>query len=239
MATREIIEMWFFKVILLGAPRLGKTTVRRRLTGEIQDISSASEGENPSTGAVESGHSVVIRNLSSTTALVTPSQWLATKDLTDEARMFLQYFHSHMQEKKAAEIKPSENKPAENKPAEIINEEPEVKSKVSVKRASIKRSSTKQASTRSRGKRADVKSTTVKKEAKSPKKWSKLLFWRKKKHPSSPEHCAELPAESVSNVHQDGTHFRSELEIPEMIRNAVSPTVLEGDHTILQGYRSG
>ncbi len=43
-------EMWFIKVILLGAPRLGKTTARRRLTGEIKDISSSGEEEQPSTG---------------------------------------------------------------------------------------------------------------------------------------------------------------------------------------------
>ena len=92
--------MWFIKVILLGAPRLGKTTMRRRLTGEIDDISSSGEGEQPSTGAVESGPSIVIRNLSSTTALVTESKWVATKDLTEETCATLQYFYSHISEKK-------------------------------------------------------------------------------------------------------------------------------------------
>ena len=75
LARGECIEMWFIKVILLGAPRLGKTTVRRRLTGEISDISSSGEAKQPSTGAVESAPSVVIRNLSKTTALVTPTEW--------------------------------------------------------------------------------------------------------------------------------------------------------------------
>ena len=93
--------MWFFKVILLGAPRLGKTTARCRLAGEIDDIVSSGEEEQTSTGTVESGYSVVIRNLSSTTALITPSEWLANKDLPDEARMILQYFYCHIREKKA------------------------------------------------------------------------------------------------------------------------------------------
>ena len=103
LATRECLEMWFLKVILIGAPRLGKTTMRRRLTGEIDDISSSGEGEQPSTGAVESGPSIVIRNLSSTTALITESQWSATKDLTEETCAILQYFYSHISEKKTVQ----------------------------------------------------------------------------------------------------------------------------------------
>ena len=97
LSTHECIEIWFIKV---GAPRLGKTTVRRRLTSEIKDISSSGEATQPSTGAVESAPGVVIRNLSGNTALVTSTEWTASKDLTDEARMFLQFFYSHIQEKK-------------------------------------------------------------------------------------------------------------------------------------------
>jgi GTPase SAR1 family protein len=93
LSTKGSIDMLFVKVIFLGAPRLGKTTTRRRLTGEIDDIDSAGEPEQPSTGSVEMGHNVVIRNLSSTTAVVTPSEWSATKDLTEEANMLLQFFY--------------------------------------------------------------------------------------------------------------------------------------------------
>ena len=100
LATHECIEMWFIKVILVGAPRLGKTTARRRLTGEISDISSSGEEEQASTGAVESGRSIVIRNLSKNTALVTPTEWEAITDLADEARTLLQFFYSHTESKK-------------------------------------------------------------------------------------------------------------------------------------------
>ena len=93
LAKQETLEMWFIKVILLGAPRLGKATMRRRLTGEIDDISSSEEGEQPSRGSVESGPSIVIRNLSSTTALIAESEWLATKNLSDEL------LRSHISEK--------------------------------------------------------------------------------------------------------------------------------------------
>ena len=90
LATHDTIAMWFIKVVLLGTPGLGKSTVRRRLGGEIDDISSCGETTSyPSTGTVESG--VVIRNLSSTTALVTPSEWHFTKDLSEEASLFFSY----------------------------------------------------------------------------------------------------------------------------------------------------
>ena len=90
LATHDTIDMWFIKVVLLGAPGLGKSTVRRRLGGEIDDISSCGETTAyPSTGTVESG--VVIRDLSSTTALMTPSEWRFTKDLSEEASFFFSY----------------------------------------------------------------------------------------------------------------------------------------------------
>ena len=94
--------MRFFKVILLGAPRLGKTTFCRRLKGEIDDIHSSGEGEHPSSGALESGGNIVVRSLSNSAALVTPSEWLFSDDLADETHLLLQYFYSHV-----SEIKPS------------------------------------------------------------------------------------------------------------------------------------
>ena len=97
LATHDSLLMWFIKVILYGAPRLGKSTVRRRMAGEIDDISSSGEMEQPSTGVVESG--IVIRNLSSSTALVTPSEWRFTQDLAEEANFILWLFFGHNTEK--------------------------------------------------------------------------------------------------------------------------------------------
>ena len=99
LTTQESIDMWFIKVIFLGAPRLGKTTARRRLGGEIADISSSGEAVQPSTGIVESG--VVIRNLSSSTALVTPSHWSISKNLLEEANITLHFLYNHTLRKKA------------------------------------------------------------------------------------------------------------------------------------------
>ena len=56
----ECIEMWFIKAILLGLPRLGKTTLHQRLIGEIIDIESSGKDVHSSTGVVDSGRSVVI-----------------------------------------------------------------------------------------------------------------------------------------------------------------------------------
>ena len=94
LATQDSLEILFVKIIFLGPPHLGKTITRRRLTGEIVDIiSSSAEQEQSSTGAVESGN-VVVRNISNTTALMTPSEWSVMKDLTDEARMLLQFIYN-------------------------------------------------------------------------------------------------------------------------------------------------
>ena len=65
---------------------------------EIDDISSSGEMQQPSTGAVESG--IVIRNLSSTMALVTPSDWCFTRDLAEEANMVLRFISSYYSKKK-------------------------------------------------------------------------------------------------------------------------------------------
>ncbi len=58
LATRDFIEMWFIKVNLLGAPRLGKITARRRLTGEIKDIKSYLERQNNPAQELWSQHPV-------------------------------------------------------------------------------------------------------------------------------------------------------------------------------------
>ena len=92
LATRGSLDMLFLKMVLVGPPRMGKTSMRRRMTGEITDISSAGESEEPSTGAVESSH-VIIRSLSSTTAVISADNWSSIKGISDEARMLLQFFY--------------------------------------------------------------------------------------------------------------------------------------------------
>ena len=61
--------------------------------GEIADLMSAGEADrvHASTGAVESGSNMIVKNVSSSTAVVTKAEWCAAKSRTDEARMlFLQ-----------------------------------------------------------------------------------------------------------------------------------------------------
>ena len=110
ISTRATIELPFLKMVFLGAPRLGKTTMRRRLTREIDDINSAGEAEQPSTGIVESEHNVIIRHLSSTTTIVASSEWSSKKDISEEVRMLFQFISqtyddvSSTEEKEASEI---------------------------------------------------------------------------------------------------------------------------------------
>ena len=123
LATHDTIAMWFIKVVLLGAPGLGKSTVRRRLGGEIDDISSCGETTAyPSTGTVESG--VVIRNLSRTTALVTPSEWRFTKDLAEEASLMFHLFFSYISGRKVGAVAEMSSGP-ESELTEINTSTPE------------------------------------------------------------------------------------------------------------------
>ena len=92
--TKDVLELLFLKFLFVGPPRLGKTTARRRLMGEITDLISASEADqaHPSTGAVESGHNMVVRNVSNTTAVVTQAEWSSVESLSDEARILFHNF---------------------------------------------------------------------------------------------------------------------------------------------------
>ncbi len=73
---------------------MGKTTTCRRLSGDIEDISSSAVETQPSTGVVESGRNVIIQYPTNNTATVLPSEWKTATDLNSEACMFLQYFYS-------------------------------------------------------------------------------------------------------------------------------------------------
>ncbi len=90
--------MLFLKFLFLGQPRRGKTTARRRLMGEIIDLMSAGEADQPhaSTGAVESGHDMIVQGHAGNTAVITGRQWSA-HNLTDEARMLFHNFVDCMQ----------------------------------------------------------------------------------------------------------------------------------------------
>lgn len=76
---------------------MGKTTACRRLSGLITDISSSREPEQPSTGVIETGHSVIIKDLMNST--LPPSEWTVAKDLNEEACMLLQFFYGKSYEK--------------------------------------------------------------------------------------------------------------------------------------------
>ena len=92
--TKDVLELLFLKFLFVGPRRLGKTTACHRLMGDITDLISASEADehHPSTGAVESGHSMVVRNVSNTTAVVTQAEWSSVENLSDEARILFHNF---------------------------------------------------------------------------------------------------------------------------------------------------
>ena len=211
LAKRETLEMLFIKVILLGAPRLGKTTMRRRLTGEIDDISSSGEGEQPSTGAVESGPSIVIRNLSSTTALITESKWVATKDLTEETCAILQFFYSHISEKKAVQSFTEVSDTAPSPSAEVPSPSAEV-SRGNIEDVDNGKADISQQVQVSVD--LDSISESVVEEATSEDTSSVEMA-------SEPTPSAPVPASSDHDSYTPPPEYA--FSIPEMIRNAVSP----------------
>ena len=93
MNTKEALEILSLKILFSGPPRLGKTSARRRLEGEIVDLMSAGEADlvQPSTGAVEARPGKVVQSVSSSTAVVTETEWRAVKSLEEEAGML---FHN-------------------------------------------------------------------------------------------------------------------------------------------------
>ena len=111
--TKDVVIMRFLKFLFSGPPRLGKTTALRRLIGEIIDLLSAGEANlvHSSTGAVESKRNMIVRTLSSTTALVADAEWCAVNNHSDEACMLFQMLCQSLETKHV----PSTSTPATDK----------------------------------------------------------------------------------------------------------------------------
>ncbi len=101
VTTKDTLELPFLKLLFLGPPHLGKTSLQRRLNGEISDLVSAGEADvfHASTGAVESGPNVVVRCLSHTTAAIIGNKWTGFSALGDEACFLLQTLSSILNSK--------------------------------------------------------------------------------------------------------------------------------------------
>ena len=106
ISTKKTLEMLFLKFLFSGPPRLGKSTACRRLMGEIVDLMSAGEADRiyPSTGAIESGSDVIVKSVSSTTAVVTKAEWCAAKTRTDEACMLFHMLEQNMETEDAPPV---------------------------------------------------------------------------------------------------------------------------------------
>ena len=83
LEEKHSLKLKTMKRILWGVPRVGKTSFMRRITGEFADLSERGL-EEPSTGATDAPRNVVIRKVSTTTALVSGSEWMH-EHLHDEA----------------------------------------------------------------------------------------------------------------------------------------------------------
>ena len=120
ISTKRTLEMLFLKFLFSGPPRVGKTTALRRLIGEIVDLMSDGEADrvHASTGALQSGSNMIMKSVSSSTAVVTKAEWCAAKSRTDVARMlFLQLEKSMKTEDASPTTTTSTSTPAVGKVA--------------------------------------------------------------------------------------------------------------------------
>ena len=101
MSTKDVVNMLYLKILCSGPPRTGKSTFLRRLMGKIIDLLTAGEADqvHPSTKAVESKPDMIVRTVSSSTAVVTEAEWVAVESHPDEARMLIYNFTDNLQEK--------------------------------------------------------------------------------------------------------------------------------------------
>ena len=91
-SEKNIIKMLIAKVIFLGPPGRGKTVTRRRLFGEIVNI-SMEEGEQPSTGVIDA-HTFVVKKEDRTTGLLNPGDnWRSITKLKDEKQLLYKLCH--------------------------------------------------------------------------------------------------------------------------------------------------
>ena len=115
--NKEALDTHFLKLICAGTPRVGKTTALRRLMGEIINLLVAGEADvaHPSTGAVESMGNIIVKKISSCTALVTKVNWSVVESDADEAGMLFQRL---LRSVRSASITPSAaTAPTQSKPS--------------------------------------------------------------------------------------------------------------------------
>ena len=104
-SEENIIKLLIAKVIFLGPPGRGKTVTRRRLFGEIVNISEE-EGEQPSTGVIDAHTFVVKQSTDRTTGVLNPGDnWRSITVLKDEKQLLCKLCHWAQENKDVSSIK--------------------------------------------------------------------------------------------------------------------------------------
>ena len=108
------IPLKYLKLLFFGPPRTGKTSMRRRLVGEIQNL--ATEPVQPSTGTAEVYDAIVKLvedKITTSAAVITKSEWSGVKalfgkekntdetDLNDELRLLYQLIYEATPKRKS------------------------------------------------------------------------------------------------------------------------------------------
>ena len=111
-SEKNVIKMLIAKVIFLGPPGRGKTVTRRRLFGEIVNISKE-KGEQASTGVIDAHTFVVKQSTDRTTGVLNPGDnWRSITMLKDEKQLLCklcQWALTFSQESKNASSKKADS----------------------------------------------------------------------------------------------------------------------------------
>ena len=93
--SKSLVNICIVIFNYLGLPRSGKTTFRRRIMEEIENIVMArmkGEIDQPSTGVLEDGGQVFIKPSCTEMGAIKSKVWSIIKDMKDEADMLSQFF---------------------------------------------------------------------------------------------------------------------------------------------------
>ena len=85
-SEENVIDILIAKVIFLGPPGREKTITRRRLFGEIENISNEN-GQQPSTGVIDAHTYVIKGSISRTTGILSCENWICITGLKDEKQL--------------------------------------------------------------------------------------------------------------------------------------------------------
>ena len=97
-SEKQVLKIFFAKLIFLGPPERGKTLTRLRLEEEFENMESDPKYKNNPSTPVAKGESYLITDMSRTAAVASKSGWRSLKDQSEEVKLLYQLFYKLKQD---------------------------------------------------------------------------------------------------------------------------------------------